>query len=39
MGSPYNVVVLPGETSSSNSFTTVTNPALTQLVAGVTYLF
>jgi len=38
-GSPYNVVVMPGETSSSNSFTTVTNLALTQFEAGVTYLF
>ena len=38
-GSPYNVYVAPGETSASNSFTTITNVALTQLVAGVTYLF
>jgi len=29
LGSPYNVNVAPGETSASNSFTTITNQALT----------
>lgn len=38
-GSPYNIVVLPGEISSLNSHTTITLPDIAQLEAGTTYLF
>ena len=38
-GSPYNLVVLPGEISSLNSRTTITVPDIALLEAGTTYLF
>lgn len=38
-GSPYDLVVRPGEISSLNSYTTVTNGDIAGIVAGTTYLF
>lgn len=39
IGSPYTVEVLPGEISSSKSFTTVTTSELSDFRAGKTYRF
>lgn len=38
-GSPYNIVVLPGEISSLDSYTTIISAELLELEAGITYLF
>jgi hypothetical protein len=38
-GSPYNTLVRPGEISSLNSYTTITNQDIKLLEAGITYLF
>ena len=38
-GSPYNLVVRPGEISSLNSYTGVINTDIEKIVAGTTYWF
>lgn len=38
-GSPYDLVVLPGEIGSLNSYTTVIAGEIEAIVAGTTYLF
>jgi len=38
-GSPYNVKVQAGEVSSSNSFTSIKDADLLNIVAGQTFLF
>jgi hypothetical protein len=39
LGSPYELVVIPGEIGSLNSYTTVTDEEIEAIVAGTTYLF